>query len=153
MRIVKLGIVAGVLSVGTSIAAAQGPKETEGQMLGNMIGSILGNVIPGGSSVGGQIARTLAPTIGGVIGSNIGAQLDEEDRRALEQATRRAISNGSRQSFRGKSGTKGSVTVTGNSKNDKGQPCRTVTQEVEKKDGTVLRDTVSACKGESGWKV
>ena len=153
MRYLKLGIVCGTLLLGAPSAFAQGAKEAEGQSLGNMIGGILGNIIPGGSSVGGQIARTLAPTIGGVIGGSIGAQLDAEDRQALEQATRRAISNGSRQTFRGKTGTKGTVTVTANSKNDKGQPCRTVKQEVEKKDGTVLSDTVSACKGDSGWKV
>jgi hypothetical protein len=34
-----------------------------------------------------------------------------------------------------------------------GRPCRTVKQEVVLKDGSVMSDTVRACRGPNGWEV
>ena len=147
-----LGLVLALSVMCSSLAAvAQGPKEQQGQAVGGFLGNIL-SVIPGGGSVGGQIARQMAPTIGAAVGGSIGAQLDEEDRQALARATQRALSSGNAQSFRGKSsGARGNATITSNSKAANGQPCRTVKQDVILKNGTVLSDTVSACKGPNGW--
>ena len=133
-------------------APAQGPKERQGQEIGGLLGGFL-SAIPGGSSVGGQIARQLAPTVGAAVGGSIGAQLDEEDRQALARATRRALSSGSTQSFSSKSVTRGNATVLSNSKNAEGQPCRTIKQDLVMKNGTVLSETVSGCKGPNGWQI
>lgn len=148
----KLYLMAGAVSMCAATAAlAQGPKEQEGGMLGNMLGGILGSVIPGGNSVGGQILRTMAPTIGGLIGSSIGAQLDEQDRQALAAATRSALSSGKRARSTGKqSGFILTATPGPTTTNASGQQCRTITQEVVKKDGSKLSDTVSGCKGSDG---
>jgi surface antigen len=152
MTILKTIAAAGIATFTiVGVALAQGPKEQEGGMLGGILGGILGNVIPGGNSVGGQIARTLAPTIGSLIGSSIGAQLDEQDRQALAAATRSALSSGKRARSTGKqSGYILTATPGPTTTNASGQQCRTITQEVVKKDGSKLSDTVSGCKGSDG---
>jgi hypothetical protein len=43
--------------------------------------------------------------------------------------------------------------VISNTKNASGQACRTVAQEVVLKDGSVVRDQVTGCKGANGWAV
>lgn len=134
------------------VASAQGPKEQQGQVMGGFLGSIL-SAIPGGGSVGGQIARQMAPTVGTAVGGSIGAQLDEEDRQALARATQRALSSGNAQSFRSKSVASGNATVTSSSKNADGERCRTIKQDVVLKNGTVLSNTVSGCKGPNGWQI
>ena len=144
-------IVAIGLLVFTTPALAQGPKEQEGAMMGGVIGSLF-SMVPGGSSVGGQIAKSMAPTIGTFVGGAIGAQLDEQDRKALAAATSRAFSSGKIQSFKGKSG-RGTVSVVDSRKNDAGQPCRTVKQNVVLANGQAVSDTVSACKGPKGWQI
>ena len=151
MRITGLALTIMIMASAHS-AWAQGPKEQQGQAVGGFLGNIL-SVIPGGGSVGGQIARQMAPTVGAAVGGSIGAQLDEEDRQALARATRRALSSGSAQSFSSKSVTRGKATVLSNSKNAEGQPCRTIKQDVELKNGSVLSNTVSGCKGPNGWQI
>jgi surface antigen len=125
-----------------------GQKQAEGQEIGSIIGGIVGPYIPGGS-VAAQIARNHS----GLIGGAIGAALDEEDRLALEKSTRQAFASGKSRSFSNKkTGVSGSVKVTG-SRVEQGRQCRTVQQDVKLKDGTALKDTVSACKGPNGWEV
>jgi surface antigen len=129
-----------------------GSKQSEGQEIGSIIGGIVGPYIPGGS-VAAQIARNHGDVIGGLIGQAIGAALDEEDRLALEKSTREAFESGKNKSFSNKkTGVAGSVKVTG-TRTEKGRQCRTVQQDVKLKDGTALKDTVSACKGPNGWEV
>jgi surface antigen len=129
-----------------------GQKQAEGQEIGSIIGGIVGPYIPGGS-VAAQIARNHSDVIGGLIGGAIGAALDEEDRLALEKSTRQAFASGKSRSFSNKkTGVSGSVKVTG-SRVEQGRQCRTVQQDVKLKDGTALKDTVSACKGPNGWEV
>ena len=147
------GLALALIIISSPLAAwAQGPKEQQGQVMGGFLGNII-SIIPGGGSVGGQIARQMAPTVGAAVGGSIGAQLDEEDRQALARATRRALSSGSAQSFSSKSVTRGNATVLSNSKNAEGQPCRTIKQDVELKNGSVLSNTVSGCKGPNGWQI
>jgi surface antigen len=131
-----------------------GQKEAQGSQVGSIVGSVIGGYVPVGNSIAGQVLMSQAGTIGGFVGGRIGASLDEQDRRALEQATRAAFLSGERKSFSSsRTGVQGSVTVTANSKNAGGQPCRTVKQEVVLADKQVLSDSVSACKGPNGWEV
>lgn len=89
-----------------------------------------------------------------MVGGAIGAALDEEDRQALDRATRAAFVSGQKKTFtNSKTGVRGSATVTSNTKNASGQPCRTVKQEAILPDGKVLNNTVSACKGANDWEV
>jgi surface antigen len=150
MKVVFLASAVAVLSV--SGAQAQGPKEQQGELVGGFFGSLLSN-IPGGGSTGGQILRSLAPTIGSLIGGSIGAQLDADDRAALQRASSRALNSGATQSFKTKSGVKGKVSVVKRTKNASGEPCVTLKQDVVLKSGQAVSDNVSACKGAKGWSV
>ena len=138
----------------TSVAPASaqmGPKETDGTIGGALLGGIAGGLLGGrgGGAVGGAIAGAF---IGGVIGNRIGASLDEQDRMALARATRAAFVSGRSQRFSRRSGAHGQVSVVKSNVVD-GKPCRTLRQDVVLKDGSILSDTVSACRGPNGWQV
>jgi len=132
--------------------AQMGQREEEGTAAGAIIGGIVGGLIGGrgGAAVGGAIAGTV---IGGIIGNRIGAAIDEEDRAALERATRTAIRTGKSQRHANKrTGVRIRAHVVSSQKVE-GKPCRTIKQEVVLKDGNVLNDTVRACRGPNGWEV
>lgn len=139
------------LFFGGKVSAQMGPKESQGTVGGALVGGIIGGFIGGGgsNSVVGSIAGA---AIGGLIGNRIGASLDEQDRLALARATRAAFASGRSQHFSRRSGVHGRIDVVSSTKVD-GKPCRTVKQEVVLKDGSVLSDTVSACRGPHGWQV
>ena len=144
-----LTILAGSLA---PAAAQMGPREEEGTAAGAIIGGIVGGLIGGrgGAAVGGAIAGVV---IGGLIGNRIGAAIDEEDRAALEQATRVAIRSGKSQRRTNKrTGVRIRAQVISSQKVE-GKPCRTIKQEVVLKDGNVVNDTVRACRGPNGWEV
>jgi surface antigen len=153
-KMLACGLVAGTLVIG-SVAPApaqMGPREGEGTAAGAIMGGIIGGLIGGhgGAAVGGAIAGTV---IGGMIGNRIGAQLDAEDRAWMAQATRVAIRSGKTQRHVSKkTGAKMRAEVVSSQKVD-GKPCRTIKQEVVLKDGNVVNDTVSACRGPNGWEV
>jgi surface antigen len=132
--------------------AQMGPREGEGTAAGAILGGVVGGLIGGrgGAAVGGAIIGTV---VGGLIGNRIGAALDEEDRRAMERATRAAITSGKAQRYANKrTGVKVRARVVSSQKVD-GKPCRTIKQEVVLKDGNTVSDTVRACRGPNGWEV
>jgi len=140
------------MSVMNEAHAQMGPQENQGTIGGALLGGIIGGLIGGGgsNSVVGGIAGA---AIGGLIGNRIGASLDEQDRAALARVTRAAFVSGRSQQFSGgRSGARGRAEVVSTNNVD-GQPCRTVKQEVVLKDGSILSDTVSACRGPNGWQV
>jgi surface antigen len=129
-----------------------GPREGEGTAAGAILGGVIGGLIGGrgGAAVGGAIIGTV---VGGLIGNRIGASLDEEDRVAMERATRAAITSGKSQRYANKrTGVKARAQVISSQKVD-GKPCRTIKQEVVLKDGNTVSDTVRACRGPNGWQV
>lgn len=81
-------IVASVLQ--TSAPAYAGNEE-----VGNIVGGIIGGII--GNQIGGGHGKTAATIIGAIAGSMIGGQigrdLDDSDRRALEDAQRQCLNN------------------------------------------------------------
>jgi surface antigen len=143
-----------VLTVSGAAAHAQmGPKESGGTVGGALIGGVLGSAL-GGSGAGRIVGGVAGAAVGGFIGNRIGASLDEEDRRAMSRSTRSAMTSGSSSQFANKkTGVKGSAKVISNTRNASGQACRTVAQEVVLKDGSVVRDQVTGCKGPNGWAV
>ncbi len=152
----KNTILTGVLVLALSGTAAQsqmGPKESGGTVGGALIGGVLGSAL-GGSGAGRIVGGVAGAAVGGFIGNRIGASLDEEDRRAMSRSTRAALTSGSSSQFSNKkTGVKGTAKVIGNSRNASGEACRTVAQEVVLKDGSVVRDQVTGCKGPNGWAV
>jgi len=138
----------------TSVAPTQaqmGPRESEGTAAGAIFGGIIGGVLGGrgAGAIGGAIAGA---AVGSFIGNRIGAALDAEDRAAVEQVTRSAVTTGKSRRYANKrTGVKARAQVVSSRKVD-GRECRTVKQEVVLKDGSVLSDTVRACKGPNGWE-
>jgi surface antigen len=148
------GLAALAIVTGTAAPAPaqMGPREGEGTAAGAILGGVVGGLIGGrgGAAVGGAIIGTV---VGGLIGNRIGAALDEEDRRAMERATRTAITSGKSQRYANKrTGVKVRAQVLSSQKVD-GKPCRTIKQEVVLKDGNTVSDTVRACRGPNGWEV
>lgn len=132
--------------------AQMGKNEAGGTAAGAIFGGILGGVIGGraGNALVGGIAGAV---VGSLIGNRIGAQLDEQERRALARATRNAFTSGKSQNFSAKSGVRGRANVISTTNVD-GKSCRTVRQDVTLKDGSVLNDTVSACRDANGrWEI
>jgi surface antigen len=145
-----LGILLTVAAVNTA-PAQMGPHESQGTAVGALFGGLIGGAIGGGA--GRAIVGSLAgAAVGGFIGNRIGASLDEQDRIALDHATRNAFISGRSQHFARRAGAHGRVVVLNSNRVD-GKPCRTVKQEVVLKNGNVLDDTVSACRGPHGWQV
>lgn len=142
----------GVISSSVDGSHAQmGPKETEGTFLGAIVGGSVGSMIGGRAGVAGGIAGAV---VGGMIGNRIGASLDEQDRIALAQATRAAITSGRTHRFSNRrTGVRGTVELSSQSQNSDGKLCRTVVQKVTLKDGSVVNDSVSACRGPRGWEI
>lgn len=142
------------IAFGTSDSAhaQMGKNESGGTAAGAILGGILGGVI-GGQAGNAMVGGIAGAVVGGVIGNRIGAQLDEQERRALARATRNAFLSGKSQSFSAKSGTHGRANVTSTT-NTEGKTCRTVTQQVTLKSGSVLNDSVSACRDANGrWDI
>lgn len=150
----KLLMGALVLTLSGATAQAQmGPKESGGTVGGALLGGVLGSAL-GGSGAGRIVGGVAGAAVGGLIGNRIGASLDEEDRRAMSRSTRAALTSGSSSQFTNKkTGVRGTAKVISNTKNASGQACRTVAQEVVMKDGSVVRDQVTGCKGANGWAV
>lgn len=141
----------GVLLAGCTQTA--GPRQEVGTVAGALIGAAIGSQFGGnaGARVG---AALLGAAIGGVIGNRIGAALDEQDRRQLALITQQTASTGSARAFTSRrTGVKARTRVVANTRNASGQACRTVEQEILKKDGAVLKDTVTACRTNTGWVV
>jgi|SRR5215510_3819963 len=155
-RCVIIVSVSGLLGCSTTPTSYDqvGQKQAQGSQIGSVVGSIVGGYIPAGGSVAGQVLQSQAGTIGSLVGGAIGAALDEEDRQALAKATRAAFVSGQNKTFsNSRTGVRGSVTVTSNSKNSSGQACRTLRQEAVLPNGKVVSEDVSACKGPNGWDV
>jgi outer membrane lipoprotein SlyB len=140
-----------VAASATPTQAQMGPSESEGTAAGAIFGGIIGGVLGGrgAGAVGGAIAGA---AIGSFIGNRIGAALDAEDRAALERTTRSAVTTGKSRRYTNKrTGVKARAQVVSSRRVD-GRECRTIKQEVVLKDGTVLSDTIRACKGPNGWQ-
>lgn len=143
---------AAILSILLTGCQTVGPKEKIGTFAGVGAGALIGSQFGHGN---GRVASALlGAAVFGFLGNRIGAQLDEQDRQNLARITRQAASSGRSSHFRNlHTGVSGSARVVRSSINSVGETCRTVEQEVVLRDGTVSKDTVSACKGKNGWTV
>ena len=148
------GLFAMALAIGGAAPsrAQMGPQESGGTAAGALFGGILGGVI-GGRGSNAVVGAVAGAAIGGLIGNRIGAALDAQDRAAVAQATRAAMVSGkSRRYVSKRTGVSARAQVVSTTRSA-GRECRTIKQEVVLKDGSVLNDTVSACKGPNGWEV
>ena len=147
--------VAGAMSV-TLIGCAEttGPKQESGAVIGAVAGGLLGAAIGGGHGGRAVAGAIIGAVAGGMIGSAIGASLDEQDRIEMERITQASFETGAERTYSSpRTGVRAKTRVVKTTKNADNKTCRTVQQEVTLKDGTTKTDTVSACRGDSGWVV
>ena len=153
-RQVVLGTACAILFIGTAAPsqAQMGPQESGGTLGGSILGGVIGGAI-GGRGSSAVVGAVAGAAVGGMIGNRVGAALDAQDRAAVAQATRAAMASGKSRSYVSKrTGIKARSQVVSSTKGA-GRECRTIKQEVVLKDGSVLNDTVRACKGPNGWDV
>jgi surface antigen len=134
-------------------AQTTGKKEQVGTVMGAAAGGLIGSQF--GGSTNERIAGSIiGAVLGGLIGNRIGAALDEEDRKRLAEITRQSAASGGVRSFKNsKTGVSAKTRVVSSSTSASGQVCRTIEQEVVTRDGTLLKDQVTACRTENGWVV
>lgn len=142
--------------IGLSLAACNQTgrsREQAGTVIGAVAGGLIGSQI--GGNAGARVAATLAgAAIGGLIGNRIGAALDAEDQRRLAAITRQSAASGAARSFSNRrTGVTARTRVVGTSTSFSGQACRTVEQQIIKRDGTTVSDRVTACRSGNQWVV
>jgi surface antigen len=81
----SFSLVAAMLTTSVSFTASA-DQEDNGAIIGAIIGGILGNQV--GKGNGKTVATGLGIILGAVVGADIGKNLDNNDRRALEEAQR-----------------------------------------------------------------
>lgn len=137
-----------ILLIPLMLAACQN-REQGGTVLGAVAGGLLGSTIGKG---GGKVAATAAGVVvGGLVGNSIGRKLDEEDRRAAEEAEYRALEygeSGSSTPWRGREGHSGAIIVEKPYRQNE-EHCRRYTHTVII-DGRPEKIRGTACRGEGG---
>lgn len=121
-------IVAATIVQNSSVAWAD--KQAIGNIIGGIIGGAIGSQIGGGS--GNKAAIVIGAIAGTMIGGKVGRDMDEADRRAFDEAQRRALRGrvGQREDWRGRdygsrSGASGSFTTVREGYNNRtGEYCR-----------------------------
>ena len=91
-----------------------GPKEDVGAVLGTLAGALIGSQV--GKGQGRAVATILGAIGGGLLGKQFGRYLDEQDRQKVAEATQISAETNSAQVYVSpKSGTKVTMTPTGQS--------------------------------------
>lgn len=125
------------------------PKAETGAALGAVAGGLIASQIPNAGLVG-----TLAgATAGAAVGGMIGAALDEQDRQEMARLTQLSFETGQKQEYTSpRTGAHVRVKIVKETRAAK-KLCRTAAQDVALSDGKKSTETVTACKGASGWVV
>jgi uncharacterized protein YcfJ len=149
----KAGAIAIIAIFVVGCTQTPGSRESAGTVIGTVVGGVIGSQI--GGNAGARIASGLiGAAIGGFIGNRIGAALDAEDQKRLTEITRQSAASGGSRSFSSRrTGVTARTRVVGSSTSASGQACRTVEQQIVKRDGTVLSDQVTACRSGNQWVV
>ncbi|MFE8033508.1 glycine zipper domain-containing protein [Thiohalocapsa marina] len=142
-------------------------KQATGTAVGATAGAALGALIADNSGQNAWVGALIGGMAGGLIGNAIGAALDEQERKAMAAATKRALEAEPNKKVAWKAPAKPAKTTTSGSTtkaepttgyvvagevftNASGQQCRNVDQ-VANKDGQRYQGQVTACKTSSGW--
>jgi surface antigen len=137
-----------------SLMQATSPAFASNEGVGNIIGGIIGGIA--GHQIGkgnGNTAATIIGAIAGtVIGGQIGHDMDENDRRAWEQAHNDCLNQsvGQSSSWQGDRGNRGTITTTREGYNAQGAYCREYRSEVFMRDGRRQVDSGYSCRDARG---
>ena len=123
--------VAAALTLGGCANDGAGGKEVGGTLAGAALGGFLGSQMGHGD---GRLATTAIGTLlGAYLGNSIGRQLDENDRRQMQEAETRAYASPLNEPIvwnNPNSGNSGSVTPIRDGRTAAGQYCREFQSEV-----------------------
>lgn len=157
LNFLSTGLVATMLATSLS-TNAYAAKEDAGAIIGAIAGGLVGNQI--GSGNGKAIATGLGIILGAVVGKDIGQQLDESDRRALEQAQRDCFQrpigqqtdwDGNR--YGSRTGSHGSFRTTreGYNRNNSREICREYQSIIVTRQKTENRTGVACYNANGNW--
>ncbi|WII71252.1 beta-sandwich domain-containing protein [Bdellovibrio sp. 22V] len=132
-------------------------KEIIGNIIGGVIGGAIGTQI--GKGNGNKAAIIIGAIAGTMIGGKIGSDLDEADRRALEEAQRRSLQDrlGDRCDWDGRrygsrTGARGSFTSTREGYNNRtGEYCREYTSVIYAGNRTEETRGVACSRRDGSW--
>ncbi|GEM_PF-1679013 len=148
-------IVAATIVQSTSVARAD--KQAIGNIIGGIIGGAIGSQIGGGS--GNKAAIVIGAIAGTMIGGKVGRDMDEADRRAFDEAQRRALRGrvGQREDWRGRdygsrSGASGSFTTIREGYNNRtGEYCREYHSVIRLRHSTEETRGVACSRRDGSW--
>lgn len=148
-------IVAATIVQSTSVARAD--KQAIGNIIGGIIGGAIGSQIGGGS--GNKAAIVIGAIAGTMIGGKVGRDMDEADRRAIDEAQRRALRGriGQREDWRGRdygsrSGATGSFTTIREGYNNRtGEYCREYHSVIRLRHSTEETRGVACSRRDGSW--
>lgn len=129
-------------------------KETIGNIIGGIIGGAVGSNV--GKGNGNKAAIIIGAIAGTMIGGEIGRDLDEADRRALEEAQRHCLNGGignnvdwNGRTYGSRTGAYGSFRTTREGYNRGGEVCREYHSEIYSR-GRTERTSGYACSRRDG---
>lgn len=136
---------------------AQADKEAIGNIIGGIIGGGLGTQI--GKGNGNKAAIIIGAIAGTMIGGKIGSNMDEADRRALEEAQRNSLRGdlGRRHDWDGRqrgsrTGARGSFTSSREGYNNRtGEYCREYTSVITMRDRREETRGIACSRPDGSW--
>jgi len=156
----KKNLVIGSLIV-ASVVQYTSPAFADKETIGNIIGGVIGGVV--GSQIGKGNGKTAATIIGAIagtmIGGKVGRDMDEADRRALEECQRRALRDelGRRRDWDGRdygsrTGARGSFTTVREGYNYRtGEYCREYTSVIYLRGRTEETRGTACSRRDGSW--
>jgi surface antigen len=157
-NLLSYGLVAAILATSVSFTA-KADKQDEAAIIGAIIGGVLGNQV--GKGNGKAVATGLGIILGAVIGSDIGKSLDQNDRRALEEAQRDAFRRpiGDRTEWDGnrygsRTGSRGHFRTTreGYLRSNSREVCREYESVIVTRQKTETRTGVACSRNDGSWR-
>jgi surface antigen len=143
-----------VVAAGCAEGTGPGAKRTVGALGGAALGGLLGAQFGSGT---GKLAMTAAGTLLGVlVGSEIGRTMDDNDRRLMDEANRRAQTAGIGQSIawsNPESRHYGTVTPTNDGYSQSGQYCREFQQTVTIQGRTESAYGIACRQPDGTWRI
>lgn len=157
-KFLSIGLVAAIITTSVSFHASA-DKEDTGVVVGAIIGGLLGNQVGKGS--GRTVATGLGIVLGAVIGADVGKSLDENDRRALEEAQRDAFRRpiGERSDWDGnrygsRTGARGNFRTTreGYLRTNSREICREYESVIVTRQKTETRTGIACSRADGSWR-
>ncbi len=146
-----------VTTIAQTASVAHAAKADIGGIIGGVIGGLAGTQIGGGN--GRTAAIIIGAVAGSMIGNKVGANMDENDRRAVAEAQRRALEGGLNsncdwdgRNYGSRTGARGRITSTREGYNQStGEYCREYRSTIYLSDRTEDTRGVACSRRDGSW--